>query len=373
MLRLPVVHDLLLQFATALRTSTPWDGGGKFWSWKGKGGGREEFHNLQLVPGETLLLCRSPVVETLLPPAYLGKRITNLDCSCKATGNQLSENEQQDYPTLMKRLLKVNCTIRSITMTLWSITNVHPSLECAYCKAPTPDCLINGTTWCHSFCYSIKTGYLPISDTDILFIEVNYSRESAILPSECKMTVIEVTQQRLIYIQRVKLACRVHDQSLIAMLARDEKFRTFIISLQLFDYGFSLIHEAIRWNWIEMVLLLLETNLNYVLTATTNRGSTAIHQACFHGRFEILGYLIQYGANLFACTKGGYLPFHNACLSFGKNVDVYTAIIGLLLRAMLLQNRQLTATAALKSPSKWCNTSFSIPLYEQECKRLDSL
>lgn len=371
MLRPPVVSDLLLQFATALRTSTPWHGVSAFWyPWKGKGGGREEFHNLVLIPGETFLVCRSPLVEALLLMPAFAKRITSPDCACKATGNQLTKNEQQECPLLVKRLLKVDCTVRSITITLWSSLNVPQSLECFYCKMITPDCLVNGNRW-HSSCYSAITGNLPVSDTDILFIEVNYSRETTILPSACRMTLTEVAQQRIMYIQRVKSSCHDHDPSFIGMLAKDAEFRTFIISLQLYDYGFSLIHEAIRENWIEVVLLLLETNLDYALFTTTNRGSTALHQACFHGRIDILCFLLQYGANPFQLTKGGYLPFHNACLSFGKNVDVYMTIIGHILRRMLTMDR-LSTSKALKPPSKWCNTSFSIPLYEQECKRIDT-
>lgn len=91
-------------------------------------------------------------------------------------------------------------------------------------------------------------------------------------------------------------------------------------------YGFPPIFECIRSGKRECFYLLLGMRMksegyasNYrplVHVVTDKTRATPLHQAAYHGKFDMVSDLLKHGANPFAATIGNWLPIHNVCKAY---------------------------------------------------------
>jgi hypothetical protein len=102
-----------------------------------------------------------------------------------------------------------------------------------------------------------------------------------------------------------------------------------------FHHGWSLLHESVKQVGLEKNIIQRDTyrdiikflindckvDVNIQCKSTL---ATPLHQAAYRGDLETAQFLLENGANLYARTRGNYLPLHNAILQGHCNViDLY--------------------------------------------------
>lgn len=90
-------------------------------------------------------------------------------------------------------------------------------------------------------------------------------------------------------------------------------------------YGFPPIFECIRHGRRECFYFLLgvqneDDTRNYrplIDVVSDKTRATPLHQAAYHGRFDMVSDLLKNGADPFSPTIGKWLPIHNVCKAYG--------------------------------------------------------